>query len=85
MRYSKQKISKRGCKTSKRHTKRNCTKLGCKTCKRNRYYSRRRVMKGGWGGTSTSVPIITKLMEPFNIDDEENKAPTYGGWGELIN
>jgi hypothetical protein len=51
MRYSKRRVSKRGCKTSKRHTKRSCTKRGCKTCKRNRSKrsdnTRRRVMKGG--------------------------------------
>ena len=68
---------------SKRFIKRRCTKRRrAKTYKRNRSYRRRNVMKGGWGGTTSSVPAIKKL---FDIDDDDEiKAPMYGGWGEAI-
>ena len=74
MRYSKRFIKRKRVKTYRRRR--------VKSCKRNRSYRRRHVMKGGWGGTPTSVPIIKKL---FDIDDDdETEAPMYGGWGELL-
>ena len=81
MRYSKRRVSKRRSmkRSCKRHAKR-----GCKTSSKQRVsksYTRRHVMKGGWGGAS----IMDTVMKPFKNDDEEKNASIYGGWGEVIN
>ena len=69
--------------TKRRRRVKTCNKRRrVKSCKRNRSYRRRHIMKGGWGGNPTSLPVIKKL---FDIDDDDEiKAPMYGGWGEAL-